>query len=280
MTLRPFALAALTLALAAPAGAETLKARYGISMLGVPIGQATMSGEFGQSYSLELYLKLTGLASMVSDSKGSAKSTGALAGGRVEAQTYATTASAKDATRTVRMAISGGAVRGVEISPPFEDKPGRVPLTEAHKRGVLDPLSALVMALPSGQPAVGPAACNRTLPVFDGYTRFDVTLSYVGARNVSGAGYNGPVSVCATRYTPIAGHRADRPQTKFMAENRQMEAWLAPVGQSGAAIPYRIAVKTQIGMVVIEAKEFAVSGGSAAAGGAPVQPAKAAAGKQ
>lgn len=256
MTLRPFALAALTLALAAPAGAETLKARYGISMLGVPIGQATMSGEFGQSYSLELYLKLTGLASMVSDSKGSAKSTGALAGGRVEAQTYATTASAKDATRTVRMAISGGAVRGVEISPPFEDKPGRVPLTEAHKRGVLDPLSALVMALPSGQPAVGPAACNRTLPVFDGYTRFDVTLSYKGTKQVRTQGYSGPVAVCAARYTPIAGHRPDRPATKFMAANKAMEVWLAPVGASGFLAPFRISVKTQIGTVTLDAQEF------------------------
>lgn len=87
-----------------------------------------------------------------------------------------------------------------------------------------------------------------------------MALAFVGTRNVQTQGYSGPVAVCAARYTPIAGHRPDRPGTKFMAENRQMEAWLAPVGNSGVLVPYRIAVRTMVGTTVIEAKEFVVSG--------------------
>lgn len=258
MPFRRLVLAAALAALAAPAGAETLKAQYSVSLIGLPIGTATLTGTFGPQYSVEAYAKLTGLAGMVANSKGGAKATGAIAGAAPQSASYATTAANKDGTRTVRMALGGGAVKGIDISPPFEEKPGRIPLTEAHRRGVLDPLSALVM--PAG--SVGPAACNRTLPVFDGYTRFDVTLSFVGTRNVQAKGYSGPVAVCAARYNPIAGHRPDRPGTKFMAENRQMEAWLAPVGASGVVVPFRIAVKTMVGTTVIEAKEFIVSGGS------------------
>jgi hypothetical protein len=71
-------------------------------------------------------------------------------------------------------------------------------------------------------------------------------------------GYSGPVAVCAARYTPIAGHRPDRASTKFMAANKAMEVWLAPVGASGFVAPYRISVKTQIGTVVLDAQEFAI----------------------
>ncbi|MBL8589206.1 MAG: DUF3108 domain-containing protein [Methylobacteriaceae bacterium] len=258
--LRILAIFALAASTGAPATAESLKAQYSISLIGLPLGSATLSAEIGPGYTIEAYTKLSGVASMVSNSKGGAKAAGAFANGRPAPASYATTASNSETTRTVRMALGGGAVKGVDISPPFEEKPGRVPLAETHKRGVVDPLSALVMQVPAGQPAVGPAACNRTLPVFDGYTRFDVTLAYVGTRNVKTAGYAGPVSVCAARYVPIAGHRPDRPGTKFMAENRQMEAWLAPVGTTGVVVPYRIAVRTMVGTTVIEAKEFVVSG--------------------
>jgi hypothetical protein len=239
---------------AAPASAETLRARYGVSLMNLPLGVATLNGEFGPRYRLEAGTKLSGLASMVSNSRGGATAAGAVANGRVLPSAYATTATNSETTRTVRMAQSNGAATAVEIAPPFEEKPGRVALTEAHKQGVVDPLSALVMP-----GAIGPEACNRRLPVFDGYTRFDVTLSFKGVQQVRTQGYSGPVAVCAARYTPIAGHRPDRASTKFMAANKAMEVWLAPVGASGFVAPYRISVKTQIGTVVLDAQEFVVN---------------------
>ena len=97
------------------------------------------------------------------------------------------------------------------------------------------------------------------MPVFDGYTRFDVDLSYVGQRNVKARGYAGPVAICSVRYNPIAGHRRDRPATKFMAENRDMEVWLAPVGSSGVAMPFRVSVCTMASTPpALEASEFNV----------------------
>lgn len=261
-------LAVLALAALFPvaARAQSLEAKYNISLLGLGLGQATISGTFDSDrYRIEARAKLSGLAALVSRSQGGAQSSGLLAGGRTIPAAYATTAANSKMTRTVRMALAGGAVRGIDITPPFTDQPGRVPLRDEHRRGVVDPLSALVMAVPGREPIVGPAACNRTLPIFDGYTRFDVTLSYAGKREVNTPGYKGPVAVCAARYTPIAGHRPLREGTKYMTENRDMEAWLAPVGNSRVVVPYRISVKTQIGTTIIEAREFNVSSARRAA---------------
>ena len=247
--------------------ADTLKVRYGVSILGLSIGSASLVGNFDAgSYRIEANTKLSGLAALMSSSKGAATATGSFARSQTVPATYATTSANADISRTVRMSMGGGAVKAMDVAPPFEDHAGRIPLTEEHKRGIIDPLSAVVMAVPAGQPLLGPAACNRSLPVFDGYTRFDVTLAYVGTRQVKARGYAGPVAVCAARYVPIAGHRPDRKATKFMTDNKQLEVWLAPVEKAHVAVPFRISVLSQIGTVVIEAQDFVVEPSGQAAG--------------
>jgi hypothetical protein len=53
-----------------------------------------------------------------------------------------------------------------------------------------------------------------------------------------------------------------RPATKFMAENRDMSVWLAPVEGSRLLMPLRISVRTTIGTSVIEANRWALQGGA------------------
>lgn len=244
---------------AASAQADSWRATYSVSLLGLPIGTAGIVAEIRPTgYRIEAKARLTGLATLISNSKGAAVGSGAIADGRIVPESFALTAANSQMTRTTRMSLADSAVTGVDISPPFEDKPDRVPLRDQDKRGVLDPVGALVVAVPGADPLVGPAACNRTIPVFDGYTRFDVRLTYVGQRGVTTTGYSGPVAVCAVRYVPIAGHRPDRPGTKFMAENKNMELWLAPIESARVLLPYRISVRTMIGTTVIEASEFSV----------------------
>ena len=244
---------------AAGAQADLWRATYNVSLLGLPIGTAGVNGEIRRTgYHIEAKAKLTGLAWLVSNSRGAANGSGAIVDGRILPESYAVTAANSHLTRTTRMSLADSAVTGVDISPPFEDTPDRVPLRDQDKRGVLDPIGAFVFAVPGGDPLVGPAACNRTIPVFDGYTRFDMRLAYVGQRRVTATGYSGPVAVCAARYVPIAGHRPDRPSTKFMAENKSIELWLAPIESARVLLPYRISVTTMIGTAVIEASEFSV----------------------
>lgn len=251
-------LAVLTAA-ASPAQAQQVRARYSVTLLGIPLGTATMDGDVGGgAYKVAINAKLTGIAAMVSSSRGAATASGGIQKGALVPSAYANTSANSKETRTVRMAMQGGNVRGVDVSPPVDPAPDRVPITEAHLRNVIDPVSAFLMPVPGSDPVIGPAACNRTLPVYDGFTRFDVTMSYAGTHRVHAKGYNGEVAVCNVRYRPIAGHRNRKP-VQFMAENKDIQVWLAPVGEARAVVPFRISVATMIGTTVIEATDFSVA---------------------
>ncbi len=241
-----------------PAQAEIVRARYSVSLVGLHIGEAAAVSSLDDKYRIDFNAKLTGVAAMVADVKMALTSTGTMRPGAVIPATYATTSANSRESRTVRMALPGGNVRAVDISPPWEDRDGRVPVTESNKRNILDPTSAFIMPVADGQPLVGPAACNRRIPVYDGFVRFDITLMYRSTRNVELGGYSGPVSVCAARYTPIAGHKRDSRSTRFMAENRQIEVWLAPIPRAHVVAPLRVQLMTLAGEALIEAVEFSV----------------------
>lgn len=246
--------ALLALALAAPAQAEGVRGTYGITLVGLPIGTADLTARLtGDAYRVEVNARLTGLAGMLGG-KGAAVATGTLGPRGPLPSSYAVTSSNGKEARTVRVALQRGNVQAFEITPPLDPAPDRVAMTEAHKRGVVDPLSALLMpvALAPGA-APDPAACARTLPVFDGAARFDITLTGAGTRRVSVPGYDGPAIVCAARYVPVAGHRSERPGTKFMAQNREIETWLVPLAGTRLLVPARISIRTQVGLAVIEA---------------------------
>jgi hypothetical protein len=114
------------------------------------------------------------------------------------------------------------------------------------------------MSVPAGQPLIGPAACDRTIPVFDGFARYDIRLSFVRAQDVQVKGYSGPVAVCAARYVPVAGHRPEAKSTQFMADNREIEVWLVPVARAHAVVPLRVSIMTMSGLLLVEGTEFTI----------------------
>jgi hypothetical protein len=251
--------AVMTLCVAAVARADVLHATYRVSLIGLPIGAANLSAELTpSSYSIEGNAKLTGLARIFSNAQGASAGAGAIVNGHVSPATFATIAANANMTRTIRMALAGNAVKGVDIAPPIEERPDRIPLGPHDEQNVVDPVGAIVVPAPPSAPVLSPAGCNRIIPIFDGYTRFDIDLSYVGERTVTARGYHGPVLVCAARYVPISGHNANRPATKFMAENKDLEVWLAPIENDRVLFPFRVSARTMIGTTVIEASEFRV----------------------
>jgi hypothetical protein len=252
-------MAAALVVSAAAARADDVHVTYRVSLIGLPIGAVNLNADLTPtSYSIQGDAKATGLARILANARGASAGTGAIVQGHVSPATFATIAADSKMTRTIRMALAGNAVTGVEISPPFDEKPDRVPLGPGDEKGVVDPVGAVIIPAPASGPIVSPAACDRKVPIFDGYTRFDIDLTYVGERRVATKGYEGPVVVCAARYVPIAGHRRDRPATKFMADNKDLEVWLAPIEHDHVLIPFRVSVRTMIGTTVVEATEFRV----------------------
>lgn len=249
------------LATATTGRAESLAIDYDLSLIGLPIGQATLSGNADPgTYRLELTAKLTGLASIVAGGKGVAVAAGTGLPSRVVPNSYLLTVSGSGPLQTIKMGLTSGNVTSVAIDPPLEPRPDRIPVTDQHKRGVLDPVSAFLMPVPGRGPVLDPNSCNRTLPVFDGGGRFDVVLKYRETTTLKFKGYDGPALLCDVRYTPVAGHRAERRAVQFMADNRDIQVWLIPVGSSRLVVPGRIMLRTLIGMLAIDARRMATGG--------------------
>lgn len=262
MLVRPYAgaIALLATLAAAPASAASLKADYRITLAGLPLGQADLVGNFnGERYELRMNAKLTGLAGLFTGSgRGGAVATGAISGSRVLTSGFSATGKSSGAQRVVQVGLSSGNVTDVKIDPPFEVRPDRVPVTEAHKRAILDPLSAVLAVGAKSGRLDDPANCNRRLPVFDGTQRFDIVMSYAETKAVTKPGFVGNVLVCNVRYEPVAGHRPARQAVKFMAENRDISVWLAPVDGTRILVPLRISLSTMLGTSVVEAEKWSV----------------------
>jgi len=242
---------------------------YGIALAGIPIGTAQVTGAFESTrYRMDVSARLTGLVGAVTGGMGSARASGLIATGP-QPSAFAISTKTSNSGIAVRMALARGTVTQAEITPPLVDMGDRVPITPENKRGVIDPASALMMPAVARGELIDPANCNRTLPVFDGATRFDVVLSYGETRTVEKPGYAGPILVCNARYQAIAGHRPDRPGVKFMEDNRDMSVWLAPVEGTRVLLPIRISVRTTIGTNIIEATRWSRSGGTTTAEAVP-----------
>ena len=244
------------------ASAATVKADYSIWLSGLPLGNANLATTVdGSRYRMQLDVRLTGLAGLLTGGSGNATAAGTVGSGQPVPASFNITSRSSSAERTVRMGLSGGSVQALKVEPPLEDRPDRVPVREGHKRGIVDPVSGLLMPMITRN-ATDPANCNRTIPVFDGGARFDIVLRYAETKQVDKPGYKGPVIVCNARYVPVAGHRAERTATRFMENNRDMNVWLAPVEAARLLLPLRIEVRTQAGMSLIEASNWSLEGGA------------------
>jgi hypothetical protein len=245
---------ACALAGAPAAQATSLEAVYGISVGGFPVGSADVVSSFdGRNYSISLQARLTGLVGVFLSGRGAANASGDVSGTRIRPSAFAVRSESSRASRTVRMGLRAGSVAAVEIEPPLKEHADRIPVVNAHTRDVVDPVSAFLMPGIARADLTDPRNCDRTIPVFDGASRFDITLSYGGVREINKPGYIGPVLVCNARFKAISGHRPGREAVQFMEDNRDMSVWLAPIESNRTLLPLRIEVRTQIGMSVIEA---------------------------
>ena len=240
---------------------QTLKVTYDLSLAGLPLGKADLVSSFkGKKYEMQGNAKLTGLAMILTGGKGEASASGTLVEAGPRSRNFAVVSKTSDNQRSVRMGLKGGHVADVEIDPPLEPKEDRIPVKPADKKGVVDPMSALLMPALASKDLTDPDNCNRTIPVFDGASRMNVVLTYAETKTVEVEGYSGPVLVCNARYVPVCGHRPERPATKFMQENRDMSVWLAPVEGPRLLFPLKVSVRTMIGVGEMQASLWSLEG--------------------
>ncbi|WP_165498125.1 DUF3108 domain-containing protein [Siculibacillus lacustris] len=232
----------------APAAAAPIETRaaYSVTLLGLPLARADLVLVVeGGAYRARIDWRTVGLARLVASTHGEVTAEGRLAAGRPVPRRYGLTVAGGRKPAAVTLTLADGRVVTAEVEPPIRPRPEVVPLTEAHRRGVVDPLGAALV------PTDGAGACARTLPIFDGWTRYDVTLTAKPGPATRPDGFAGATATCAVRWIPIAGHRTDLPNVRRMADNRDIELTLGRLDRVDLSIPVQASAATPFGTAVL-----------------------------
>jgi len=238
-----------------------LDARYTASLAGIPIGRGAWVIDIGRDRYLAAASGMTaGIMRLFSSGEGTGASRGSIVNGQLVPATYAITIETSKRRSEVRLGLQRGTVKDLLVVPPVTPDSGRVPVSAAHRRGVIDPMTAsLVRVSGKGDPLI-PASCQRTTSIFDGRMRYDLHLAYKRLDRVKALkGYEGPALVCALFFNPIAGHRPDRAVIKYLEDLRDIETWLVPIAGTSILVPFRVTIPTPLGLGVLEATQFVTS---------------------
>jgi hypothetical protein len=258
--------------LAAPAAhaAEPTTIAYGMTIAGLPIGTATLTlTPNGASTGVALAGKVGGPLDL-----GRVNASGTVSAGQVTLQSRA--GSGKDASSAdlvskgtpgnslfsytgvtnrgpgrIAMTLAGSRVTALDAAIPDNPKAVRVPVEEAHKAGVVDPLSLLGQLIQPGGTLRPEAICGRTIGVFTGQVRFDLAGSPAEARGAAKdmpQGYR-PIT-CRVTFTPISGHRIDKGGN---TQTRTATIVLAQSEAEGKTLLWSLSVPAVIGSFVLSA---------------------------
>ena len=155
------------------------------------------------------------------------------------------------------MVLVNGNVRefGIDPEPPVD--PDRIPVTEAHRRGVFDPMTGSMLRVSGTGDVLSPDACRTAAGIFDGRLRYDLKLDFKRMETVKAEkGYHGPAVVCAIYFTPVAGYIPDRPVIKYLAAQRGIEISFVPIAGTRVLVPFRMIIPTPFGTAMLEATQF------------------------
>jgi Protein of unknown function (DUF3108) len=250
-------LAFMTVAVGDHARAEgNLEASYTISFARIRVGDLTTTVYFSKSeYAISARGHAGGVMKLLLDGEASFTTRGIIKEGHPVPRTFTSKIISNAKISDVTMALDEGSV--TELAAPSQLGSDRVPVTEANRHGIIDPLTAMLFSTAAAGESLSQEVCRHTLPIFDGLHRYDLKLAFKRMDNVKAEKrYAGPVVVCSVRYEPIAGHRPSTPLVKYLSEGREMEMALAPVVGTRLLTPFRVSVVSALANLVIEATRF------------------------
>jgi hypothetical protein len=235
-----------------------LEARYEVTLSGVPVGKGGWNIEISEeSFSAAASGGTSGLLNTFSGGSGTGASQGRVVGGALVATNYSATTTTAKKSEAIRMLLSSGTVKEYAIEPEPPVDPDRLPVTDAHRRGVYDPMTGSMLRVPGTSDPLTPEACRVSAGVFDGRMRYDLKLDFKRMETVKAEkGYHGPVVVCAVYFTPVAGYIPDRPVIKYLAAQRNIEIAFAPIAGTRILVPFWMKIPTPLGPALLEATQF------------------------
>nr|WP_246433015.1 DUF3108 domain-containing protein [Rhodopseudomonas rhenobacensis] len=252
-------LGVLAIAPSDPAHAQgSLDARYEATLAGIPVGKGVWRIDIGDDqYTASASGGSSGLLKAFAGGDGTGASQGRVVNSQLQPTNYSASTTTSRKSESIRMTLAGGAIKEFSILPEPPVDADRIPVTEAHRRGVFDPMTgSLVRAAGAGDPLAADS-CRTTTAIFDGRMRYDLRLEFKRLDTVKAEkGYRGPALVCAIYFSPISGYIADRAAIKYLVAQRDMEVWLVPIAGTRILVPFRLKIPTPLGNAVLEATQF------------------------
>jgi hypothetical protein len=257
-------LAAAALSALAPQAAAAqgrVEAKYEATLAGIAVGKGSWTIEIGDdTFSAAAQGGTAGLLKAFSGGTGSGASQGRVVNGALVANAYTASTTTQKKGETIRMVLANGTVKDFSIDPQPPVDPDRVVVTEAHRKGVLDPMTGSMLRVAGNGELLSPDSCRTGAGIFDGRMRYDLKLDFKRMETVKAErGYHGPALVCAVYFTPVAGYIPDRPVIKYLATERRMEIAFVPIAGTRVLVPFRMTIPTPFGQAMLEATSFVTS---------------------
>jgi hypothetical protein len=244
------------------AGAQgRLEAQYEATLAGIPVGRGAWTIEIGDdSFAASAQGGTAGLLKAFSGGSGSGSSQGRVVNGALVANAYTATTTTQKKSETIRLSLAGGNVREFSIDPVPPVDPGRIPVLDAHRKGVFVPMTGSMLRVAGNGELLSPDSCRTGAGIFDGRLRYYHKLDYKSIEMVRAErAYHRPALVCAIYFTPVAGYIPDRPVIKYLATERRIEIAFVPIAGTRILVPFRMSIPTPLGLAMLEATSFVTS---------------------
>jgi hypothetical protein len=235
-----------------------LEARYEATLAGIPVGKGAWTIDIGDDqFSASVSGGTAGLLKAFAAGSGTGAAQGRVVNGALVATNYSASTTTSKKSEAIHMVLANGNIKeyGIEPVPPVE--PDRLPVTDAHRRGVYDPMTGSMLRVPGTMDPLSPEACRTGAAIFDGRMRYDLKLDFKRMETVKAEkGYQGPAVVCAIYFSPVAGYIPDRAVIKYLTAQRNMEIAFVPLAGTRILVPFRMVIPTPLGTAMLEATEF------------------------
>ena len=223
-----------------------VQAAYKISLNGFELGDFNFKSNVSRtSYTLDTDVQISALLG-VFKWKGVTRSTGTLSAKAPKPEDFRFNYESSVRNGSISMGFGQDGLETLSVLPTTIEAADTVPLTRAHLKNVVDPLSAILVITHSS--AATP--CGRKVAVFDGKQRFDIDLRF--ARKEAVAGIEGETAiVCRVKYTPIAGYRPTE-ETRELATSNGIAIAFRMVPSAKLMIPQSMTLPTAAGQARID----------------------------
>jgi hypothetical protein len=235
-----------------------LDARYEATLAGIPVGKGTWTIDIADDQFFAAAAGGTsGLLKAFAGGSGTGAAQGRVVNGTLVSSNYTASTTTSKKSEAIHMVLVNGNIKEYAIEPEPPVDPDRLPVTDAHRRGVFDPMTGSMLRVPGTADPLGPEACRTGAAIFDGRMRYDLKLDFKRMETVRAEkGYQGPVVVCAVYFSPVAGYIPDRAVIKYLTAQRNIEIAFAPVAGTRVLVPFRMVIPTPLGLAMLEATQF------------------------